>query len=61
MAATTVHQRAVRNEPEQDQELADEAVEAGDADRREHHDREHAGEDGRHLLEAVESAMVRVW
>ena len=38
----------------QDQELADEAVEAGHADRRQHHQHEHRGEDRRHLLEALQ-------
>ena len=39
---------------DEDEELADEAVEPGHADRRQHHDREHGGEDRRHLLEAVQ-------
>ncbi len=41
--------------PQQDEELADEAVEAGQADRRQHHEGEHAGEDRRDLLEALEA------
>ena len=39
---------------DEDEELADEAVEPGQADRRQHHDGEHAGQDRRHLLQAAE-------
>ena len=39
---------------DQDQELAGEAVEAGQTDRAQHHDGEHGGEDRRRLLEALE-------
>ena len=39
---------------DQDEELADEAVEAGQADRAEHHQREDAGQDRRRLLQALE-------
>ena len=39
---------------DEDEELADEAVEAGQADRRQHHQHEHAGEDRGDLLESSE-------
>ena len=55
-AATTVHQRADAERPDEDEELADESVEPGHTDRREHHDREPGGEDRGDRLDALERA-----
>ena len=53
-AATTVHQRRVRNEPTRIRNSPAKPLRPGQADRAEHHDGEHAGEDRRRLLQALE-------
>ena len=50
---------SVRNVPSSDEELADEAREAGQADRREHRDDEQAAEDRRRLPEPAEARRSR--
>ena len=54
MAATTAHQRRVRNEPSRMRNSPTNPLSPGSADRRQHHHGEHAGHDRRRLLQALE-------
>ena len=58
---TTAHHRWVTNVPMRIRNSPTKPLSAGQADRRQHHHGEHAGQDRRRLLQAAELGDLRVW